>query len=100
MAGVVANLRDVRNDLSGETERLAEELYAMLQGAAIEDILEEGLHEFMTRFLASVDALGNGIGRDFLIPIAPPVEEPAQTQTQSQTQTQTGSQSQTQTQVR
>lgn len=101
MAGVVANLRDVRNDLSGETERLAGELYAMLQGAAIEDILEEGLHQFMTRFLASVDALGNGIGRDFLIPITPPEEPvPAQTQSQTQTQTQAGTQSQTQTQTR
>jgi len=99
MAGVVANLRDVRNDLSGDTERLAEELYAMLQGATIEGILEEGLHAFMTRFLASVDALGNGIGRDFLIPVAPPLEDEVALQTQSQTRTQTGGQSQTQTQT-
>lgn len=100
MAGVVANLRDVRNDLSGDTERLANELHAMLQEASIEDILAEGLHAFMTRFLAAVDALGNGISRDFLIPIAPPVEEEAPAPAQTQSQSQAGSQTQTQTQTR
>jgi uncharacterized alpha-E superfamily protein len=95
MCGVVANLQEVRNDLSQDTERLAERLYAELQSAQIDDILGEGLHEYLTRFLAAIGELGNGIGRDFLLPVAPELPEPepvaqTQTQTQSQTQTQTG----------
>jgi len=97
MCGVVSNLQEVRNDLSHDTERLAEKLYATLQSAQIDDILDEGLHEFLTRFLASIAELGNGIGRDFLLPVAPEVHDapppPAKTQTQTQSQTQ----SQTQT---
>jgi len=91
MCAVVANLQEVRNELSHETERLADELHTTLQSMQIDDILEEGLHEFLTRFLASIGELGNGIGRDFLLPVAPEVHEPApsQTQTQSQTQSQT-----------
>ncbi|WP_306395609.1 alpha-E domain-containing protein [Telluria beijingensis] len=92
MAAVVANLQDVRNAQSHDTERLAVELYAMLQAAPIGAILEEGLHAFLTRFLASVDALGNGISRDFLIPIEPSLPEGGQAQSQTlsgMTQTQT-----------
>jgi uncharacterized alpha-E superfamily protein len=94
MCGVVANLQEVRNDLSQDTERLAERLYAQLQSAQIDDILGEGLHDYLTRFLASIGELGNGIGRDFLLPVAPEVPEtetgpagPVQTQTQTQSQT-------------
>jgi uncharacterized alpha-E superfamily protein len=110
MCAVVANLQEVRNELSHDTERLADQLHTELQSAQIEDILErEGLHQFLTRFLASIAELGNGIGRDFLLPVAPEVdveveveaERDAQSQTQTQTQTQTladlPSQSQTQT---
>jgi len=103
LCGVVANLQDVRNELSHETERLAEQLYSGLETLRIEDILEEGLHQFLTRFLRSIEELGNGISRDFLIPVTPTVQEPAaapaQTQTQSQTQTGTGTQSQSQSQT-
>jgi len=107
LCGVVSNLQDVRNELSHETERLAQELYAQLGSMRIEDILEEGLHQFLTRFLRSIEELGNGIGRDFLIPLEPPVQEvepepePELMQTQSQTHTQTrsGTQSQSQTQT-
>jgi uncharacterized alpha-E superfamily protein len=72
MASVVANLHAVRNDLSGDTERLAEKLHAKLKFALIDDILEEGLHDFLTTFLASIEELGNRISRDFLVPAALP----------------------------
>ena len=104
MAAVVAVLQDVRNELSHDTERLAEKLHASLKSAEINEILDEGLHEFLTRFLASIGDLGNGIGRDFLLPVAPelpevvPVPAPMQSQTQSQTSSQTSSQTQSQTQ--
>jgi len=68
MAAVVANLRDVRNDQSHQTERLAEELLATLQSSSIETILAQGLHEYLTTFLKSVEQLGNGVSRDFLLP--------------------------------
>lgn len=103
LCGVVANLQDVRNDLSQETERLAGQLHSMLQSASIDDILKEGLHEFLTRYLRSIEELGNGISRDFLIPIAPAreaaVQRPAPTQSQTQGQSQTQTQTQTQTQA-
>ncbi|WP_317201592.1 alpha-E domain-containing protein [Janthinobacterium sp.] len=70
MAAVVANLQDIRNELSQDTERLAGKLHATLQFALIEDILEEGLHDFLTSFLASIEELGNRISGDFLVPSA------------------------------
>jgi len=103
MCAVVANLQEVRNDLSHDTERLAEKLYGELQSAQIGDILDESLHQYLTRFLASIAELGNGIGRDFLLPVAPELPEeasaPAPAQTQTQTQTQGQGQTLTQTQA-
>ncbi|MFC0131855.1 hypothetical protein CR105_16825 [Massilia eurypsychrophila] len=73
MAAVVANLQDIRNDLSHDTERLAGKLHSTLQFALIDDILEEGLHDFLTSFLAAIEDLGSRISCDFLVPAA--VEE-------------------------
>jgi uncharacterized alpha-E superfamily protein len=70
MAAVIANLGDISNDLSRDTERFAGKLHATLQFAVIEDILEQGLHDYLTSFLAAIEALGNRIRRDFLIPSA------------------------------
>lgn len=69
MAAVVANLEEVRNDVSHETERLAGKLHAKLELALIDDILAEGLHEFLTAFLVSIEKLGNSISTDFLLPV-------------------------------
>ena len=71
MAAVVANLQDISNDLSHDTERLAGKLHATLQFGLIDDILEEGLHDFLTNFLACIEDLGNRISCDFLVPAAP-----------------------------
>jgi uncharacterized alpha-E superfamily protein len=73
MAAVVANLQDIGNDLSHDTERLAGKLHSTLQFALIDDILEEGLHDFLTSFLAAIEDLGSRISCDFLVPAA--VEE-------------------------
>jgi uncharacterized alpha-E superfamily protein len=70
MAAVCANLADIRNDLSHDTERLAGKLHATLQFGLIDDILEEGLHDFLTNFLACIEDLGNRISCDFLVPAA------------------------------
>ncbi|MCG2586773.1 alpha-E domain-containing protein [Massilia sp. TS11] len=70
MSEVLSNLRAVRNELSGDTERCAGRLHAELQFARIEDILAEGLHSYLTRFLENIYGLGNRISRDFLVPLA------------------------------
>src|SRR5450830_2078190 len=70
MDDVVANLAEVRNDVSADTERLAGKLHADLKFAKIEDILEAGLHDTLTEFLERIFELGNRISRDFLVPLA------------------------------
>jgi len=70
MDEVVQNLAEVRNDVSADTERLAGRLRAALQFSHIDDILEAGLHETLTRFLADINQLGNRVSRDFLVPLA------------------------------
>jgi uncharacterized alpha-E superfamily protein len=102
MNEVVANLRSVANQRSGETLRRAGRLRADLQFARIDEILSHGLHTYLTQFLDRVNDLGAGIGRDFLVPVAPeqppadvpppapvepPVAAPAQSQRQRQRQT-------------
>ena len=70
MNEVVINLKAVRNDVSADTERYAGKLHAELQFARIEDILAEGLHDYLTNFLERVYELGQRISRDFLVPLA------------------------------
>jgi uncharacterized alpha-E superfamily protein len=65
---VVANLAVMANDQSAETQRRAGRLRAELQYGAIEEILANGLHAFLTQFLDRVNDLGARISRDFLIP--------------------------------
>ncbi|WP_296953122.1 alpha-E domain-containing protein [uncultured Massilia sp.] len=69
MEQVVANLKTVRNDVSRETERLAGKMHADLQFARIEDILDAGIDDTLSAFMENVYALGNGISRDFLVPL-------------------------------
>ncbi|TQK05380.1 alpha-E domain-containing protein [Herbaspirillum sp. SJZ107] len=69
MERVVHNLKAVRNDVSANTERLAGKMHAELQFARIEDILETGLDQTLGRFMENIYKLGNGISRDFLVPL-------------------------------
>ncbi|WP_323142409.1 alpha-E domain-containing protein [Massilia phyllosphaerae] len=69
MERVVHNLKAVRNDVSADTERLAGKMHAELQFARIEDILETGLDQTLGRFMENIYKLGNGISRDFLVPL-------------------------------
>jgi uncharacterized alpha-E superfamily protein len=70
MHEVVANLRRVANEQSRDTLRLAGRLRADLQYGRIDEILATGLHAYLTQFLERVGALGIGISRDFLVPVA------------------------------
>jgi len=78
--GVVDILKKIRNDVSQDTERFAGKLHAELKFSRIEDILEEGLHVYLTRFLECINELGVRISGDFLVPM-----NDAQEQSQSQT---------------
>ncbi len=69
MHEVVSNLQRVANERSKDTLRLAGRLDADLQYGRIDEILATGLHAYLTQFLERVNALGAGIGRDFLVPI-------------------------------
>ena len=71
MNEVVANLDAVRNETSAETERRAGQLQSELHYARIDDMLRQGLHDYLSRFLERVNDLGARISRDFLVPLAP-----------------------------
>ena len=66
---VCANLEMIRNDYSSNTERRAGKLRAELLYSQIDDILQMGLHAYLTNFLERVNDLGNRISKDFLVPL-------------------------------
>jgi uncharacterized alpha-E superfamily protein len=66
---VCINLDQIRNDQSDETSRRAGLLRAELQYGRIDDILDTGLHVFLTSFLKRVNDLGQRISQDFLMPV-------------------------------
>ncbi len=70
MNGVVKNLALIANLHSSETQRQAGLLHAQLHYARVEDILEHGLHEWLTDFMDRIYMLGDGISKDFLVPMA------------------------------
>jgi uncharacterized alpha-E superfamily protein len=62
-------LQAVANDYSEDTLRRAGRLRAELQFGEIDDILQTGLHPYLTHFLERVNDLGNRVSRDFLVPL-------------------------------
>lgn len=70
MEEVVANLKNIRNDVSADTERFAGRLHAELTFSTIDEILAGGLHDYLTQFLERIYELGNRVSRDFLVPLA------------------------------
>lgn len=67
MRSVKHNLALIANDRAGETQRLAGRLLAELEYGRIEVILHgQGLHRFLTDFLARINDLGSRISQDFL----------------------------------
>lgn len=66
---VCNNLEMIRNDYSASTERRAGKLRAELLYSQIDDILQMGLHAYLTNFLERVNDLGNRISKDFLVPL-------------------------------
>ena len=66
----------------GQSQAHARATLANLEKAAIMDIFGSGLHEFLTDFIASNDALGAAIGTQYLIH-SDEIEEHGQTQAQA-----------------
>jgi len=71
MEQVVDLLHKVRNSQSGATELEARAILAELRDLNIDEILERGVHEFLTEFIARISALGASISHDFLLPLEP-----------------------------
>jgi uncharacterized alpha-E superfamily protein len=72
---VCVNLGYVQNNRSRETQRLAGLLRAELQFGRIDDLLTEGVHAFLTRFLDRINHIGQGISQDFLLPLVNDLQE-------------------------
>jgi len=53
---------------SREVERAAGELHAKLHYGRTDDIIRQGLHEYLMDFLERISVLGEGINRHFLVP--------------------------------
>jgi uncharacterized alpha-E superfamily protein len=70
MNGVIKTIDLIANRQSGETLRQAGLLHAQLHYGRVEDILEQGLHEYLTDFMDRIYLIGNGISKDFLVPMA------------------------------
>jgi uncharacterized alpha-E superfamily protein len=69
MTQVVGNLKHVHNDISADTERFAGKLHADLKFSSLDEILDAGLHDYLTQFFERIFELGNRISRDFLVPL-------------------------------
>lgn len=67
---LVQYMSRVSNTRSAETQRRAGELASGLQYGRIEDVLEYGLHEYLTRFITRVNDIGSRLASDFLLPTA------------------------------
>lgn len=65
---VCANLATLTTQNSRDCERYAGKLRAELLYADIRDILDQGVHEYLTEFLARMYVLGNKISTTFLLP--------------------------------
>jgi uncharacterized alpha-E superfamily protein len=69
MGEVVDLLAKLKNAQSSKTITQARNLMAELRDSRIDEILDQGLHSFLTNFLERVNAVGSGISRDFLLPM-------------------------------
>ncbi len=68
VARLMSSLERVANDPNSETMRKGGRLRAELQYARIEEIFETGLHAYLIQFLERINALGQNVSRDFLMP--------------------------------
>jgi len=65
-------LQELCDDTQREAERLAGELHAKLHYGQTQQIIQIGLHEYLTDFLAGTSKLTDEINKTFLVPVYPP----------------------------
>lgn len=66
MNALCNQLGRLANKRSSQTIRQAGLLQAQIQFAHIDDILQQGLHAYLTQFLERINVIGQGISQDFL----------------------------------
>ena len=59
----------VGNAESGDAHRRAGKLCSELKYGSIDEIMDNGLHAYLTQFLGRVNEVGALISRDFLVPV-------------------------------
>jgi len=65
---VVQNLQAVAHEGALDSQRKAGRLLADVQFIRIDEILDTGLHAYLTQFLDRVNQLGELITKDYLVP--------------------------------
>ncbi len=65
---IYESLERLCDEGSREIERVAGELHAKLHYGKTDDIIRQGLHEYLMDFLDRISALGDDISRHFLVP--------------------------------
>jgi len=78
LAQVVDLLHKVRNSQSGATELEARSILAELRDLEIHEILERGVHEYLTAFIARISVLSANISHNFLLPLEPESDKTTQ----------------------
>ena len=68
MREVVYNLKAVAHEGALDSQRKAGRLLADVQYSRIDEILDTGLHAYLTQFLDRVNQLGEFIAKDYLVP--------------------------------
>lgn len=68
---VVELLTRVRNATSGRAEHEARAILARLRDLEIEEIFEQGMHNFLGEFLLQINQLALDISKHFLVPLEP-----------------------------
>ena len=64
---LIATLDELAGKKQLECRRLAGQIYAQLRYGRIDKIFQSGLHEFLTDFIASNNAVGTQLQEDFLM---------------------------------
>jgi len=68
MSFIHQTLETLCDKSSREVERASGELYSRLHYGRADEIIRQGLHEYLMDFLERISALGEGITRHFLVP--------------------------------
>jgi uncharacterized alpha-E superfamily protein len=68
MTFIHETLETLCDNSSREVERASGELYSRLRYGRADDIIKQGLHEYLMDFLERISKLGDGINRHFLVP--------------------------------